>query len=251
MHEARTIDEVLQQLDQIIAWCRQNNSRLGYFPALYRKVTLRVKEGIADNFFEDGSRMERLDVLFAKRYLTAFDARRNGKPATKAWEVAFNASHDRWAIVLQHLLLGINAHINLDLGIAAAETAPGHAIHGLKTDFERINQILASLVDDVQSALTNVWPMLRLLDWIAGRDDEKVINFSIDVARRSAWLAATHLAFLDGAVHASAIVALDEAVASVGDSIQHPGPIVGTVTHCIRLGERGAASEIISILQEI
>lgn len=251
MPEARTIDEVIQQLDEIIAWSRECGSRLGYFPALYRKVTQQVKEGIGKNSFENGPRMERLDVLFANRYLRAFEAYRAGTPVTRSWHVAFTASDDRWAIVLQHLLLGINAHINLDLGIAAAETAPGQTIHGLKNDFEKINRILASLVDTVQSALTNVWPMLKLLDWIGGRNDEEVINFSIGVARRSAWLTAQHLAFLDEPAKASAVATLDEAVASIGRSIQHPGPVVGTITNCIRLGERGSVAETIALLQRI
>ena len=43
---ARTIDEVILQLDDIIARSIREQSRLGYFAALYRKVTIKVKEGI-------------------------------------------------------------------------------------------------------------------------------------------------------------------------------------------------------------
>ena len=66
---ATDIDGVIQQLDVIIDWAHRHKSRLGYFAALYRKVTLKVKEGISEGFFEDGERMERLDVVFANRYL--------------------------------------------------------------------------------------------------------------------------------------------------------------------------------------
>ena len=44
---AASIDEVIEQLDEIINWARDNNSRLGYFAALYRTVTIRVRDGIA------------------------------------------------------------------------------------------------------------------------------------------------------------------------------------------------------------
>ena len=44
---------------------------MGYFATLYRKVTIQVKKGIADNFFDDGPRMERLDVILANRYTQA------------------------------------------------------------------------------------------------------------------------------------------------------------------------------------
>src|SRR6266851_378283 len=61
----QTIDDVLIELDQIILRARNERSRLGFFPTLYRNVTIRVKEGIAAGAFEDGARMEKLDVTFA------------------------------------------------------------------------------------------------------------------------------------------------------------------------------------------
>lgn len=159
--------------------------------------------------------------------------------------------NDWSAIVLQHLLIGINAHINLDLGIAAAQTALGDKIENLKGDFDKINQVLASLVKKVEQALTEVWPMLKLLDWIAGKNDEAIINFSIDIARNEAWNVAQKLASLDETRIVQEIASIDNGVALLGRSIQHPGPIAGSVTNFIRLGERSNISEIISILERI
>ena len=76
---ADTIDEVVERLTEIVEWSRAANSRLGYFAALYRKVTVKVHEGIADGFFDEGDRMERLDVIFANRYLEAFRGPPRGK----------------------------------------------------------------------------------------------------------------------------------------------------------------------------
>jgi hypothetical protein len=249
--QARTIDEVIEQLNEVIRWAKDNNSRLGYFPALYRKVTVAVRQGIADGYFDDGKRMERLDVVFANRYLDAITAYRTGKPTTASWQVAFDASNDWSAIVLQHLLLGINAHINLDLGIAAALTAPGRTIESLRGDFDRINHILASLVNGVEQTLAKVWPMLKLLDWIAGKSDEAVINFSMNVARKEAWNAALSLAELDDSAAAVQIAAIDRGVSLFARSIQHPGPIVGSVTNLVRLGERGSVSDVIQLLERV
>ena len=55
---ARSIDDVLTRLGEIIDQTREDSSRLGYFPALYRRVTAAGGSGIREGFFEDGSRME-------------------------------------------------------------------------------------------------------------------------------------------------------------------------------------------------
>ncbi|MBI4535582.1 MAG: hypothetical protein HY708_04835 [Ignavibacteriae bacterium] len=243
-----TIDDVIARLDEIIDWAQSKNSRLGYFPALYRKVTIKVKEGIASGHFDDGKRMERLDVNFANRYLEAFESYRNQKPTPASWVLSFQAAERWWSIVLQHLLLGINAHINLDLGMAAAQTSPGNEIHRLKNDFNRINDILASLIDDVTRQLTLVWPMLKLLDKIAGKTDDAIINFSINIARGEAWKVATEFATLNSSVTAQRGAELDKHVAWIGGRVRNPGFLIGTVTKAVRLGERGTNAQIIETL---
>src|SRR6266852_2461543 len=100
----QTIDEVLAELDQITRWARDERSRLGFFATLYRNVTIKVKEGIGAGLFQDGPRMEKLDVTFASRYLAALRSFRRGEPCSKCYLVSFELA-DRWRpIVLQHLL---------------------------------------------------------------------------------------------------------------------------------------------------
>src|SRR3712207_8653052 len=49
-------------------------------------------------------------------------------------------------LVVQHLILGMNAHINLDLGVAAATVAPTpEELQSLKPDFMTINALLGRL----------------------------------------------------------------------------------------------------------
>lgn len=246
---AHHIDEVIQNLDRIITQSIANKSRLGYFPALYRKVTLQVARGISQGQFEDGSRMERLDVLFANRYLEAFELFQKGKAVPEAWRLAFDTAAEWWPIVLQHLLLGINAHINLDLAIAAAATSPGPELPGLRNDFERINGILAALVDDVKAELTAVWPLLGLVDYVSGRGDDVLINFSMTKARDCAWQAAERLAAASPADHDGLVKQLDTRVGVIGKLVKRPGVLSGTVTRLIRLGERQSVRDVIEILK--
>ncbi len=243
-----TIDDVIARLDEIVAWSRQSKSRLGYFAALYRKVTIRVKDGIARGEFDDGPRMERLDVIFAGRYLEAFDRYRAGEVPTQPWQVALETATRWWPIVLQHLLLGINAHINLDLGIAAAQTSPGAALSGLRGDFNRINEILASLVDGVEDELGKVWPLLKVLDWVGGRTDEQIIHFSIERARDEAWAFAERLAGVTDGERAAEIALAEARIAALGRLIRRPGILLGIVQRLIRLAELRSVRRIINIL---
>ena len=182
-----TIDEVIEQLDLIINKSIGDESRLGYFPSLYRKVTLKVKEKIADGYFDDNERMEKLDVIFANRYLEAYHNLHEVKSYTRSWRLSFDNTKSWSPLVIQHLLLGMNAHISLDLGIAAAEVSQGKDIQMLHSDFLKINKILSSLVDEIQDQLSGMWPLLKPIDWIAGRMDESIANFGMDIARDAAW----------------------------------------------------------------
>lgn len=126
-----TIDEVLARLEAVLADAQANGKRTGFFAALYYQMTAAVKKGIEDGLFVDGPRMERLDVLFASRYLDALEAWEAGRPCTAAWKVAFESTRRGSLLILQQLLLGINAHINLDLGIAAVEVMKGRACNSV------------------------------------------------------------------------------------------------------------------------
>jgi len=97
--------------------CRQpgRDERTGYFAALYYKVTSRVKDGIAKNEFEDGPRMEKLDVSFCQPLSRRAGAMAKEYSPYRFMEVALDSTKRSSILVLQHLLLGVNAHINLDL----------------------------------------------------------------------------------------------------------------------------------------
>ncbi|MEK7730177.1 MAG: DUF5995 family protein [candidate division KSB1 bacterium] len=247
---AQTLDEVLAALDAIIADALAQQSRLGFFAVLYREVTAQVKAGIAANRFEDGARMERLDVLFANRYFAAYENFQKSLPASACWETAFRAAETWRPLILQHLLLGINAHINLDLGIAAAQTAPGAALPGLKRDFNEINKILASLLDEVQAKLGKLSPWLRGLDYVGGRLDEVLFKFSLKIARREAWKVAERFAALSPAEQPHEIVVLDGRIAKLAQKILSPGWLISSVAFLIRWREQDDVASIIHVLQE-
>ncbi len=246
---AHSIDEVLAALDTIVADARRDQSRLGFFAVLYRKVTRKVKEGIADGFFENGPRMERLDVTFANRYLAAYDQWQAGTSPTAAWRVAFEAARSWRPIVLQHLLLGMNAHINLDLGIAAATVAPGAALPGLKTDFERINEILFSLVRQVQTSIGEISPWIAWVDGLGGKDADVIVRFSLEIARCEAWDFACELAPLPAEQWDAPVDLRDRHTTEIGRAVRHPGWLGSALLLAVRLREVSDVGRILDVLE--
>lgn len=239
MKPIHTIEDIIAVLQDIIDESIAQKSPLGYFAALYQKVTIQVKEGIESGFFDDGPRMEKLDIIFAKRYIDAYYAFQANRPTTQSWQKAFFLSMNFWPIVLQHLLIGMNAHINLDLGIAAAEVMEGKPIEDLKSDFNKINTILSSLVSDVEKDLSRIWPFLKKILKFTRKVDNFLVDFSMEVARDGAWKFAVKLANTPKNKIAETIHLRDDSVSKIASLITNPGVIANIIFGIIRLGERG------------
>lgn len=218
----QTIDGIISQLEAIIQECIETNNRLGYFAALYHMVTCSVKEGIANHVFDNGPRMEQFDIIFAQRYLDAWNEWKTGRQPTTSWKIAFEAATSEKDIVLQHLLLGMNAHINLDLGIATVETMQGAPIADIQNDFNKINDILGSLVTQVENCLVKINPLMSLLALHKFNYDELLVQFSIDEARKGAWEFATLLSGKTGIDFTNCIAARDEKIGELAANLARP-----------------------------
>ncbi|MDP9122053.1 MAG: DUF5995 family protein [Acidobacteriota bacterium] len=243
---ANPISDIIDQLTSIVAAAEAAGSRTGYFAALYRRVTITVLAGI--DSFQDPARMTRLDVTFATRYLNAFTAYQQGQPLSSAWQTTFQAAQSSDPVILQHLLLGMNAHINLDLGIAAARTSPGQELPALHDDFMRINAVLASLIETVMGELGQVSPLLGLIGEVLGRDGQSIANFGIDTARDWAWAFAETLAPLGPAEQQAKIATTDKLVAGFAQALRHPEPVLAALYEVIRSRETDSVARVIAVL---
>jgi hypothetical protein len=206
---AQNINEVISELDFIVLKSIHESSKFGLFAALYKKVTEKVRDGIINNRFKDGARMEQLDVVFANRYLEAYKQYFSGKPITNAWYITFEAAKKPNVLILQHLLSGMNAHISLDLGIATAQVGAGKPIQDIERDFNEINNLLGDLIENVQNALSKNSSFLATIDFLAGKIDEKLARFNLEVFRKRAWQIASTLHGMDENARTQHINALD------------------------------------------
>jgi len=245
------IAEVIDQLTDITSWARHTDSRLGFFAALYRTVTIEVQHGITEGRFENPERMERLDVFFARRYLDAFASYQAGRPIPRSWRVAFEAA-TRWRpIILQHLLLGMNAHINLDLGIAAATVAPREALPSLRHDFDEINAILAGLIAAVEAEIGAVSPWIHLFSTVGGDADNALARFNVTIARQVAWQVATNHASLEADAQQSHLERVDLAAALMARAILQPPLLTTAGLLLIRARETSTTARVIDMLADV
>ncbi|MBC6109299.1 DUF5995 family protein [Pedobacter fastidiosus] len=249
MLPAKTIAEVITKLDDIINESLVKKSRLGYFACLYRKMTIAVQKGIIDGMFVDGARMEKLDVIFANRYLNAYYCKSQNTATTSSWKIAFDATSQPYTVI-QHLLLGMNAHINLDLGVAAAETCKGLDIQLMKKDFDLINDIIGSLINIVQKDLEEICLPMKMLAYIDNKSKESVINFSITTARNTAWVNAVGLSTVLPNMYNPYINTLDSKIAIVANNIKNPNFSQGFLLRTIRAFEPTDVGEIIKFLKD-
>jgi hypothetical protein len=113
---------------------------------------------------------------------------------------------DASLLVVQHLLLGINAHVNFDLPQTVVDLVGETGdLTSIRSDFDGINAVLHDTYNDVIGDLD------RVTHWtgkVAAMGGGHLFNFGLHTARDQAWRAA-------GLLHASAPDARPTEVASL------------------------------------
>ncbi len=196
VEEPGSIDDVLRTIDQVLDWSINAQSNIGYFATLYKRVTVAIRDAINEGVFDDGRRMEQLDVAFARRYFNALNAffyPDEYQGPTLPWEVAFVGDRNDQAIILQHMMTGLNAHITFDLGLAVLAVA-ANSLDTLENDFNRVNALLCSQIPGILDVVEQLSPEFRVI--------RRVLPSAVEVAllkrmvtklRRSAWYFAIYM----------------------------------------------------------
>ena len=189
----------------------------GFFPAMYVRVTEDIAARIRAGEFADGERMARLIDAFAGHYIGA----RTGHIAVpRCWQATWDVAGDDHLLIVQHLLLGANAHINHDLALAVVEVAADvGGLESLHGDFHAINDVLAASFAGVMRDLDRVSRWVGAATALGGG---RVFNFSLRVARARAWGAAQRLAALDDEARRDYEDELDQLVSVLAYLITRP-----------------------------
>ncbi|KYF47582.1 hypothetical protein BE08_26610 [Sorangium cellulosum] len=247
---ATNLDQVITQLQNVTDLAEREASKLGYFAALYTRVTLAVTERIRAGFFEDGPQMERLDVAFANLYLDAIGRRLRGAEGVRtAWRLAFDAAEEPDASVLQHIYLGMNAHLLFDLPIAVAMTCPPQRLSSLRIDFLRMNEVvdaeMGAFHDDLCRISSSLARFQRSMGWLWVASSSATMR----VSRRFAWRRAARLTGRGEREQALLIDSFDQVAGRIGAEIIRPRVGVRSLFRAVRAGENEDVREVIRMLR--
>ena len=234
------IADVAEELREL---ARSSGDAVGYFAAMYARVTSNIATSIAQGRFEDGARMDRFATTFA-----GFYTRCHATPPTRpaCWQASFDVAHRSELIILQHLLIGINAHVNFDLPQATAEVARATGdLQSVKGDFDAINDLLGAIYTDLLRDLDRV---SRWSNEAAALGGGRLFNFSLRRARDQAWSGAERLFAMDEAERAGEVAELDRLVSVLAFLISEPKPPVKLLVRLARRFEEGDARLVIAAL---
>jgi hypothetical protein len=228
----RTVADVVHALQQRREALTPDRAHRAQFLETYTRTTSAVGVAVEQGFFEDGAWVSRWDVVFADLYLRAHDAELTGGPVPRPWRAAFAASPELHP--LQHLLLGINAHINYDLPqallmvISPQDFADEEVLQRRRRDHERIDHILRARVraEDAEIRLVS---RLRWQDRALTPLNRAASKRFLQESRRKVWLNtfALHEARLAGPdTYAERLAELELlSAARIADFVE-PGPVL-------------------------
>jgi hypothetical protein len=172
------------------------HDRRAIFLGCYRLMTSNMLDAIEAGRFQDAVWVSRLLHRFADYYFDALKLYDQQRPDTPAvWQLAFDATRDEDVMTLQHLLLGVNAHINFDLVFTLVDLlapewteltderrAQRHADHTL------VNRIIGETVDAVQDQVIDRHsPWYDFVDKLLGPMDEWLTSRLISQWREEVW----------------------------------------------------------------
>jgi hypothetical protein len=215
----------------------------GYFPALYSRVTARIGASIEKGTFADGPGIDRFATRFASHYVAAADDHLRGP---RCWQACWNVAGDPRLLIVQHLLLGINAHVNYDLSRAVVEVADERGdLLSIRHDFDAVNDVLAATYVDVVRDLDRV---SRWVNSAARFGGGRAFNFSLKLARARAWQAASAMYKLSPDARRGYADELDRLVSVLALMITRPSPVLRPPLSLARRLEEHDATQVVTAM---
>lgn len=164
---------------QADAWEKQGDKRC-FFQRCYGIMSSSMVRATDDGRFLDAAWVERLLLCFADYYYDASERYNQHRADTPAvWQYVHDASLSKPLHILQHILLGINAHINYGLPLALYDTLrlewanfSESQRQSRRDNHETVNHIIAETIDEVQDNIVEPRaPSMQIVDRLMERTD--------------------------------------------------------------------------------
>jgi hypothetical protein len=164
---------------QVEQWTALNDRRV-IFLACYQRMTDHMLAGVAGGEFHDPDWVAQLINDFADYYFAALQSWDQGASAPLVWQYTFACAANQNMSVVQHLLLGVNAHINCHLVLVLddllrpewPELSPTQRDRR-HHDYLTVNRVIQRTIDRVQDEVIGPYSkMLQLVDVACGPLDE-------------------------------------------------------------------------------
>ncbi|MEF8841209.1 MAG: DUF5995 family protein [Haloarculaceae archaeon] len=191
-----SVDGTRRRLNELLEAFDARDDRRSMFLTVYSRVTGAVGGRVDRGDFADPDWVADYLVAFANLYREAVHDFEVGNLDALAdpWQLAFEAAEQEGYHALQHVALGINAHINYDLALALHEVGVEPNRARKRADHGAVTEVLRRLVDENQETLAEKYdPGIAAIDELLGRLDELFSILTIDECRDSAWRTAVAL----------------------------------------------------------
>jgi hypothetical protein len=188
------INIVQKMTDQARYWEERQDKR-AVFLQCYTMMSANMLDALKAQRFQDNAWVERLLHRFADYYFDALACYDCGEEVPLVWQNVHEAAAHNKLHVLQHLLLGVNAHINYDLVLTLEEILRDEWFD-LSEEMRKkryqdhcmVNTIIAETIDKVQDDVIEEYsPIMDLVDKVFGRQDERIFISLISSWREHVW----------------------------------------------------------------
>lgn len=186
----QSVSEVIENFKWLENYFLKHDDLRGVFATAYLHITQSIGAAIVEETFQNNLWSREYLVCFANLYRKALldYEKGNANQVPKSWKIAFNLAKNDEGYIIQHLLLGINAHINHDLALALHEVSIEPHREEKYQDHTDINIILEKATDGLKRNVAEKYaPILKRLDHAFGTIDDDITAFSIPKAREHAW----------------------------------------------------------------
>ena len=195
--EYRTFEDVLGSLGRLQQIFYEQRDRRAVFVSAYLVITAAVKARVLSQGFLDNEWVMRYDVAFANLYRTALLAYERGDAGElpEAWRIAFDAARHNDALIIQDLILGINAHVNHDLPLALSAVSIDPDRQQRFMDHNAVNGTLRTAAGELENRIETMYaPGLDMLGRAFYPVAGEITSFDLTASRQLAWDHAVALA---------------------------------------------------------